>query len=81
LRSCRLFVDLDPSETGQQISDLARYEVAAIQLGCDLHRKPELRPRRLHQRTLRHCAQEITAETDEAADLAFQDALAGVNGG
>ena len=50
---------------GQQVGDLAMDQVAAIELGRDLHRQAELAPGRLHPSGVRHGAHEVAAEADE----------------
>ena len=80
LRPRGLHVLLRPPAAGQEVCNLAVDEMAAVELGRDLHREAHVRPRLLHFLPFGNCADEIAAETDEALDLARQEALAGLHG-
>ena len=79
LRAGRLDVLLGPAEAGQQIGDLAVHEMAAVELGRDLHRQAHPRPGLLHLLALGDGAHEVAAEADEGLDLAGQEAFAGLD--
>jgi hypothetical protein len=71
LRTGCLLVQLDATETGQQIGDLAMDDMAAIELGGDLHAKPQLTPPLFHGSRVGHGSQEIAAELMKARDCPF----------
>ena len=71
---------LGAAEAGQQVGDGAVHQMAAIELGRDLHRELHRRPRRLDGALLGNGAQEIAAEADEGLHRAVDDALADLDG-
>ena len=72
----RLLVALDAAQARQQVADLAGDHVGVVELGGDMHGEPLATPVRLQPRALGHGAQEVAAETDEAAHGALQQRLA-----
>ena len=72
-------VHLDAAAHRQQVGDGARQQVAAIELGRDVHRQPHGPPGRLHPVAIGDGAEEIAAEHHEGVDLAGQDRLAGLD--
>src|SRR5690348_311412 len=79
LRSRGLLVELDAAAARQHIRDLAMDEVAAVELGGDLHGKAKIAPRRLDLSALRHGADKISAKAHERAHASGDDALAGLD--
>ena len=77
LRAARLHILFHPSQAWQQIGDAAIHQMAAVQLGGNLHRKLHVRPGLFHPLTFRNRADEIAPEAKESFDLARQDAFAG----
>ncbi len=69
-----LFVYFDAAYAGQQIGNFAVHYVAAIELGRNIHRQPQLAPAGLHLLRLRHCAQEIATQADKGAHRAVDNA-------
>src|SRR3954453_16722146 len=70
--AARLAVDLDSTEAGQKITNRPVHEVAAVQLGGDLHRECEVAPGVFHQLGLGHRAHEISPHPDESLDAAVE---------
>ena len=79
LRPRGLHILLRPPAARQEVGNLAVDQVAAVELGRDLHGEAHVRPRLLHLLPLGDRPDEIAAETDEGLDLAGQDALAGLD--
>jgi hypothetical protein len=77
--TARLPVDLDAAEAGQQVRDLAVHEVAAVELGGDLHGEAQPGPRRLHALALGHGAHEVSAQADEGLHASVEHAFAGLD--
>ncbi len=79
LRPARLHILLDPAEAGEQIGNLAGEEMVAVELGRDLDREVQPRPRLLHRLGLGHRTQEIAAERDERLDRSVDHAAAALD--
>lgn len=54
-----LHILLNPLEAGEKIGDGARKKMVAIELGRDLRREAQTRPRRFHRSGFRHRVQEV----------------------
>ncbi len=81
LRTRGLLVDLDPTQTGEQIGDLAVHDVAAVQLGGDRDRQAKLAPSLLDAWQVGCGPGEIAAESDEGLHFAGDHLLAGLDRG
>src|SRR3954451_15092582 len=80
LRAARLLIQLDPANARQQISDLAVDQVAAIELGGDLHRKPQLSPGGFHAAPVGDGSGKSAAETDKRVYVPREHFLASLDG-
>ena len=79
LRTARLNIHLDPPQHRQNITDLTRHDLAAVQLRRHIHRQPHFPPSRLHPPPVRNRPQKIAPQHHERLDLPGQNRLASLN--